>query len=72
MRLLHVTIVICSSSLDLDLNPAVQTSVVEHGYTPLSVGVLFGVFYLPPDALLRSFYPERQIESVSTVSGGIQ
>jgi len=44
MRLHYVTIVSCTSSLDFCLDLAVDTAVVESGYTPLSTGLLFGVF----------------------------
>ena len=44
MRLLNVTIVSYLSSLDFCLDPAVDNVAVESGYTPLSTGLLFGVF----------------------------
>jgi hypothetical protein len=44
MRLLDVTIVSRSPSLDFWLDPAVDIAVVKSGYTPLSTGLLFGVF----------------------------
>jgi hypothetical protein len=44
LRLHHVTIVSCTSSLDFCLDPAVDSAGAEGRYTPLSTGLLFGVF----------------------------
>jgi hypothetical protein len=55
--------------LDFYLDPAVDAAAAERGYTPLSTGLLFGVFYLPPDVYMRSF-TRKEKQGVSNASGG--